>query len=446
MTWIFDIGENAFLKSATSSAWMTGQWIKRGDTKNFRIAIFKDRVPYTLVDVTKMVFVVKESSDDSAPALILAPTGAWTFEGGYWIADMAVDGIALQALLDGKDSLSLFGEFTITTEADGTHTSQSLSLTVENDLWKGTEGTPLVLPTPEEWLDDRAVRKDSPQSNTEAEVIQALKNIGHNFLDYDPLAAAQSGYQASGFGQYDGDPIGAIPPLAFVSAGLWVGGSYTMTESGGSYTLDHAVNGEVATSTVAASPDLATWTASGLYDFIPSLTFAAYSRPKTTGKYAITTEGGWTNTGDDTDPLWVRSATKEELDAETAAREAGDKAPYWVEVVLTAAGVNIATGTKVAMVTHMQAGTITGFKIVCDPANEPSGSSVEVDCNSINLSTGAVISRLSSVASIAVAANISTGGVISGTQTVAVGDQSTFDIDQGTTGRELRALIQITPS
>jgi hypothetical protein len=98
------------------------------------------------------------------------------------------------------------------------------------------------------------------------------------------------------------------------------------------------------------------------------------------------------------------------------------------------------------MMTHMQAGTITGFKIVCDPANEPSAAAVQVDLNAIDLSTGAATSRLSAVASIATGANVSTGGTISGTQTVAAGDQSSFDIDQGSDGKELRALVQITPS
>jgi hypothetical protein len=125
---------------------------------------------------------------------------------------------------------------------------------------------------------------------------------------------------------------------------------------------------------------------------------------------------------------------------------AGPNIPYWVEVVLTPSGTAIATGAKVAMMTHMQAGTITGFKIVCDPANEPSAAAVQVDLNAVDLSTGAATSRLSSVASIATGANVSTGGAISGTQTVAEGDQSSFDIDQGSDGKELRALVQITPS
>jgi hypothetical protein len=100
----------------------------------------------------------------------------------------------------------------------------------------------------------------------------------------------------------------------------------------------------------------------------------------------------------------------------------------------------------VAYLTHTKAGTITDFKIVCDPANEPSAAAVEVDMNSVNLTTGAATSRLSAVASIATGANVSTGGTISGTQTVAFGDQTSFDIDQGSDGKELRALVEITPS
>lgn len=138
-------------------------------------------------------------------------------------------------------------------------------------------------------------------------------------------------------------------------------------------------------------------------------------------------------------------------DAGTAAAEDTDAfvsatAPFWVEVVLTGAGEDIATGTKVAMLTHTVAGTITGFKLVCDPANEPSAAAVQVDMNAVDLSTGAATSRLSAVAQIATSANVSTGGTISGTQTVAFGDQSSFDIDQGSDGKELRGLVQITPS
>jgi hypothetical protein len=91
------------------------------------------------------------------------------------------------------------------------------------------------------------------------------------------------------------------------------------------------------------------------------------------------------------------------------------------------------------------AGTITAFRIDCDPANEPSASAVQVDLNKIDRSTGTAMSVLSSVASIATGTNVSTGGAISGTQTVTTSDMLTFDIDQGSDGKELVATVEITP-
>jgi hypothetical protein len=82
----------------------------------------------------------------------------------------------------------------------------------------------------------------------------------------------------------------------------------------------------------------------------------------------------------------------------------------------------------------------------CDPANEPSAASIEVDLNKIDRSTGTATTILSSVASIAISANASTGGAISGTQTVTASDMLTLDIDQGSDGKELIATIELTPS
>jgi len=91
------------------------------------------------------------------------------------------------------------------------------------------------------------------------------------------------------------------------------------------------------------------------------------------------------------------------------------------------------------------AGVITGFVCVCDPANEPSATSVQCDLNTLNLTTGAATSVLSSVASIATGANASTGGAISGSPSVAAGALLSIDVDQGSDGKELLATITITP-
>ena len=118
----------------------------------------------------------------------------------------------------------------------------------------------------------------------------------------------------------------------------------------------------------------------------------------------------------------------------------------YLQVALSGNGQAIASGAKKGVVPVPVAGTITAFRVDCDPANEPSVAAVEVDLNKVDRSTGTATSVLSSVASIATSANVSTGGAISGTQTVTAADILTCDIDQGSDGKELVATIEITPS
>jgi hypothetical protein len=118
----------------------------------------------------------------------------------------------------------------------------------------------------------------------------------------------------------------------------------------------------------------------------------------------------------------------------------------YLQVALSGNGQAIASGAKKGVVPIPVAGTITAFRVDCDPANEPSVAAVEVDLNKVDRSTGTATTVLSSVASIATSANVSTGGAISGTQTVTTTDILTCDIDQGSDGKELVATIEITPS
>jgi hypothetical protein len=116
-----------------------------------------------------------------------------------------------------------------------------------------------------------------------------------------------------------------------------------------------------------------------------------------------------------------------------------------IQVALSANGQNISSGTKKGVIPILVAGTITAFRIDCDPANEPSAIAVECDLNKIDRSTGTATTVLSSVASIATGANTGSG-TINGTQAVSAGDMLTIDIDQGSDGRELIASITITLS
>lgn len=120
------------------------------------------------------------------------------------------------------------------------------------------------------------------------------------------------------------------------------------------------------------------------------------------------------------------------------------KSTYTIQVALSGYDQAVSTGTKKGVCRVPIAGTITGFAVICDPANEPAAAAIQVDLNTVNLSTGSLTSVLASVASIATSANVSTGGAISGSPSVAVGDLLAMDIDQGSDGKGLLASITIT--
>ena len=115
-----------------------------------------------------------------------------------------------------------------------------------------------------------------------------------------------------------------------------------------------------------------------------------------------------------------------------------------IQVALSGNGQAIAAGAKKGVAPIVVGGTVVSVQIDCDPANEPSALSVQVDVNKMNRSTGTETSILSSVATIATGANTGTG-TLNGTQTVAAGDMLTFDIDQGSDGKELIASVKIQP-
>ena len=117
---------------------------------------------------------------------------------------------------------------------------------------------------------------------------------------------------------------------------------------------------------------------------------------------------------------------------------------YMIQVALSGNGQAIAAGAKKGVAPIVVGGTVVSVQIDCDPANEPSALSVQVDVNKMNRSTGTETSILSSVATIATGANTGTG-TLNGTQTVAAGDMLTFDIDQGSDGKELIASVKIQP-
>jgi hypothetical protein len=145
----------------------------------------------------------------------------------------------------------------------------------------------------------------------------------------------------------------------------------------------------------------------------------------------------------DEDDMSSDSATK--VPTQQSVKAFVESRPYYIEVALSTNGENIASGTFKGFARVHTAGNITGLVIDCDPNNEPSASSVQVDLNTVDRSTGTATSVLSAVATIATSANTGTG-TVDGTQAVSAGDLLSFDVDQGSDGQDLIATVEITPT
>jgi hypothetical protein len=109
-------------------------------------------------------------------------------------------------------------------------------------------------------------------------------------------------------------------------------------------------------------------------------------------------------------------------------------------IALSGSGQNIASGTKKGVWPIKENITVVSVEADCDPANEPSAASVEVDANRIDRSTGTATTILSAVASIAIGANTG-AGTVNGTQNFDAGSMMTFDVDQGSDGKELLVSV-----
>jgi hypothetical protein len=129
------------------------------------------------------------------------------------------------------------------------------------------------------------------------------------------------------------------------------------------------------------------------------------------------------------------------LDAD--GRYVGKTETRYQTIALSGSGANIASGAKKGVWPIKEDIRVVSVSIDCDPANEPSAVTVEVDANRIDRSTGSATSILSAVASIATGANTGSG-TVNGTQDFDAGSMMTFDVDQGSDGKELLVSVGYT--
>lgn len=158
MDLIYDLDKEYLVTKAGASAKLTRADTKRGDVRAITVTFVRGST--TVVppgEIVEMVFVAKRSTSQSSAPILL--TNNWTFNATLtrWEGVITQDSARILDILSSSTTTALLSEFSFTTTTIGPLSSQIFTMSLENDLWKGDEGTPLVLPTPDEWLAARAL-------------------------------------------------------------------------------------------------------------------------------------------------------------------------------------------------------------------------------------------------------------------------------------------------
>lgn len=101
---------------------------------------------------SNLVFAVKASR--ATAAVVYALVDTWTRVGlGHYRAFLSLNTETLVAAIADLNALDAVGEFSWSDDGTSWESSNTLAVRIENDVYKGVEGTPLALPSPLDWLE-----------------------------------------------------------------------------------------------------------------------------------------------------------------------------------------------------------------------------------------------------------------------------------------------------
>jgi hypothetical protein len=174
---------------------------KRGDTVTLNV-IFLNAAgqPVTLADGTQLIMAVKPINEYDSTVLYAYNTitvNGQAAASGYDF-NFALNSTTLAEAMRlnepfEADVASTTGMLELTWTTDGGETYRSTQnvapFTVNNDVIRGTESTPLGLPSPEAWLNQRAIRFDTPLTLTSAQKARAQANLGFPKTNWNAATA-----------------------------------------------------------------------------------------------------------------------------------------------------------------------------------------------------------------------------------------------------------------
>lgn len=149
MKFVIDLDTLAILEAAASG--------KRGDATPFEVVFQKGGFTIQQPAGTIITFAAKPDGEFDSPALIFCDefTRSATGTDAKYLGNPSMNGVALNALfnIDGNSSndvshVDLMAEFSWRVGAGEPVSSDTFVFRVKNDVWKGTEDTPMVLIDP----------------------------------------------------------------------------------------------------------------------------------------------------------------------------------------------------------------------------------------------------------------------------------------------------------
>jgi hypothetical protein len=153
---------------------VTAYTFKRGDAETLELTFYDGSTAVVLGADPVIRFGIKATLGGA----VLAIADTWVETDGVYRATFNTNTAELLADLADADSKKYFGELTFSDADGGPTSSQTISVTIENDVLKDEDGAPTVLPSPSDWLSERAVRFDLAQALSDPQKAQALDNLG----------------------------------------------------------------------------------------------------------------------------------------------------------------------------------------------------------------------------------------------------------------------------
>lgn len=167
----FDLDARELVNPPGTGGTLSSVRFVRGDTIPLDVRFLRNGEE---VDgITDIVAVIKAAPGETSAALATAQD--FTETGTAYTQTLDLNGTDLNELIGTDKSITLLFEINCTASGEGPITAPSISCTIKNDLWRGNEGTPLPLPSPDEWLEARRpapLALTSPPADDVLQVIQ----------------------------------------------------------------------------------------------------------------------------------------------------------------------------------------------------------------------------------------------------------------------------------